>query len=315
MKKIIIIAPSSFGYINFLVEALDKNPNVEVVHINFSNFKYNYTSKFDKLTNAIQKSLFRKNIKDAYRSQRILETVYDKEQQDIIVVIRPDQIELKTLLKLKNKTQKFYAFYFDAIANFPKQIDFIPLFDTVFSYEKEDAKTYGLEFITNYIYRSKTLQNNHATPRVFNISSYDERFGQLKSIALYLKDHDIPSEIIVRKERPIQDDLVTIVSEYMTLEEVERHILDADILLDIQKGHQKGLSFRVFEALGFEKKLLTTNSDVINYDFYNPNNILVINPKNIEIPELFLSTSYQQIPETILYPYTLKGWIERIFEV
>jgi DNA-binding NtrC family response regulator len=36
----------------------------------------------------------------------------------------------------------------------------------------------------------------------------------------------------------------------------------------------------VLESLGLEKKLITTNAEIIHYDFYNPNNILVIDDEN-----------------------------------
>ena len=65
---------------------------------------------------------------------------------------------------------------------------------------------------------------------------------------------------------------------------VEKLILKSKIIVEIQRNDQIGLSFRIFEALGYRKKLVTTNTDVVNYDFYNPQNILVIDENNIEIP-------------------------------
>jgi hypothetical protein len=44
------------------------------------------------------------------------------------------------------------------------------------------------------------------------------------------------------------------------------------------------LIFRVFEALGYKKKLITNNQDITSYDFYNENNIFVITNENYQIP-------------------------------
>lgn len=313
--KITIIAPNSFGYIDFLIDALKSKDEVDVTYINFSEFIYTYTSTFDKVKNAITKIIFKKNKKETYVSNCILKSLLEKETQDFIVVIRPDKLEKSTLFELKKRTKHFYAFYFDAISNFPKKVGLIPLFEKVFSYEKDDVKTYKLEFITNYIYDFECSLDENLEHKIFNISSYDERFTQLRELANYLKNHAINYNIIVRKERIIADELVSIVPEYLPLEEVKRLLLKSEILLDIQKSNQKGLSFRVFEALGYEKKLITTNKYVAEYDFYSPHNILIIDPENIQIPESFLEATYKTIPTAILYPYTLEGWIKKVFGI
>jgi len=313
--KITIIAPNSFGYIDFLIDALKSKEGVDVSYINFSEFIYTYSSTFDKVKNAIIKIIFKKNKKETYVSQCIVKSLLAKETQDFIVVIRPDKLEKSTLFELKKRTKHFYAFYFDAISNFPKKVGLITLFDKVFSYEKEDVKTYKLEFITNYIYDFENSLDETREYKVFNISSYDERFTQLRDVAKYMKNHAINYKIIVRKERVIVDEMVSIVPEYLPLEKVKQLLLKSEILLDIQKSNQKGLSFRVFEALGYEKKLITTNKYVAEYDFYSPNNILIIDPDNIQIPTSFLEGTYQTIPMAILYPYTMEGWIKKVFAI
>ena len=39
-------------------------------------------------------------------------------------------------------------------------------------------------------------------------------------------------------------------------------------VLDSAQDGQLGLTIRVLEAIGAKKKIITTNEDVINYDFY-----------------------------------------------
>jgi len=51
--------------------------------------------------------------------------------------------------------------------------------------------------------------------------------------------------------------------------------------LDLVQGNQTGLSFRVFEAMALQKKLITDNKAIRNYPFYNPNNILILDSKEI----------------------------------
>jgi hypothetical protein len=63
------------------------------------------------------------------------------------------------------------------------------------------------------------------------------------------------------------------------------------------------------------KKLITTNPDIINYDFYNPNNIQVIDGENIRFDAKFFNVPYEPIPEMIYNKYTLSDWVDVVFEL
>jgi len=81
------------------------------------------------------------------------------------------------------------------------------------------------------------------------------------------------------------------------------------------RENQYGLSFRVFEAMALEKKIITDNEKIKNYDFYNPNNILVLNKDFSNITKEFFETPYQALPEEIYKKYTLEKWVERVFNL
>ena len=69
------------------------------------------------------------------------------------------------------------------------------------------------------------------------------------------------------------------------------------------------------EAIGNETKLITTNKEIKNYDFYNNKNIYCIE-KIEEIFSLhkeFFSEKYQEIPKEIKNRYTVNGFINEIF--
>src|SRR5690606_12937269 len=149
------------------------------------------------------------------------------------------------------------AFYFDGTGSIPQQINLIPFFDIIYSYDKKDVEKYGLNFITNFIPFDVNMKNSGRG--VFNISSHDKRFETLEKITLQLKEMNFPCNIIVRKEKPLNSENIKVVKDYISLKEVMNYMKGSSVLLDIQKENQEGLSFRVLEALGYEKKLITTN--------------------------------------------------------
>jgi hypothetical protein len=84
-------------------------------------------------------------------------------------------------------------------------------------------------------------------------------------------------------------------------------------LIDLVNPVHEGLSFRVFEAIGFRKKLVTNHQDITGYDFYHPNNILVWHSQsNTHDLQRFLDLPYQNLPDEIYEKYGFAKWIERM---
>ena len=57
-----------------------------------------------------------------------------------------------------------------------------------------------------------------------------------------------------------------------------------------------------------KRKLVTTNSDIKNYDFYNENNILIYSePINLDSP--FFKNEYEELSDEMYEKYSLKNWL------
>ena len=65
---------------------------------------------------------------------------------------------------------------------------------------------------------------------------------------------------------------------------------------------------RTIECLGAKRKLVTTNSDIKNYDFYNENNILIYS-EPIDLDSPFFKNEYEELPDEMYEKYSLKNWL------
>ena len=85
--------------------------------------------------------------------------------------------------------------------------------------------------------------------------------------------------------------------------------------MDLVREHQTGLSFRVFEALATDNKIITNNNNIENYGFFNPKNILIINNdfENLEVD--FFNNDYETISPEIYNHYTINNWVKNIFKI
>ncbi|MEN2400045.1 hypothetical protein GKZ90_0009665 [Flavobacterium sp. MC2016-06] len=311
--RIAVVSLDNWGFNNYIVTALEEKGH-NVHHINFNNYKYKYPNFLYRAYNFFLKTFFKKNLKTIYFGKKIIENLKEINiPQDVILVIKGDHIDPKSILELKKYGKKTIAYFNDNTYRCPKITRVIPYFDEVFSFEKEDCEKHNLKFATNWIYNSSIKTEDSFEHQVFNIISKDKRLPVLSKIASDLKSKNISHKIFVYNKK-VEDRTSTIefITKHIPLTEMNEYINRSQVLLDVNREGQNGLTFRVFESLGLQKKLITTNSDIINYDFYNPNNILVIDENNPDVPVSFFEKAYEKVPDNIFKKYTLDGWINNV---
>lgn len=312
-KRITLIYPFAYGYIDFVVNELQSYADIIVTDIKTDSIKYKYPNLVSKIWNGITKVIGKNKKKEFFKNQ-ILEKI--KEKQDIIFIIRPDLIEDSLLKKLKEKTNRFIAYYYDSCKKYPRQLEIADVFDEIYSYEKDDIEKYGFIETTNFIY-DEQIESREIEYDIFNISSFDSRINEIDKISKQLSDNGFKINFILFWFEKLNYPYLTSITEYLSLNETKQLMSQSKAMIDFQRDDQKGLSFRTFESLGYRKKLITTNSSVKNYDFYNPNNILVIESENLDIEKLilFLETPYTEISRETLDKYTVGKFVKKIFKI
>ena len=318
--KITVISLDNWGYNQYIVDELNSYENIEANHINFDGLRFKYPSVFHKIFNFFSKTFFNYNLKRNHLNKVILNHVKELGHQDKILIIKSDFLSVKTIKKIKEHTSELIAFYNDNIKRCPRIKVVYPYFDINYSFEKDDAKNFGFKFITNYIYHghllNKPIPNTKTSFEVFNISSLSKRNNTIENIAIALDKINILYKIIlVGKKNYKPKGNIAYQKNKIDIKDVNSYISKSRTLLDVHRKGQSGLTFRVMDSLAYNKKLITTNQDIINYDFYNSNNILIINPENVEIPNIFFDKEYEAIPENIYKKYTINNWVKTVFEL
>ncbi len=316
--KITLITLDNWGFNSFIVNELKEQGHI-VEHIDFNKFLYKYPTKIQRAKNFFRKTLLRRNVKKEHLHVEILKRLDSLEFQDIIFMVKADYLLPKTIKAIKPNCKKYISFFNDNYKRAPNIKNIYSYFDAVFSFEKEDVKRFNFKFITNFIYKEFPLTPSNEEDAVFNISTYDlKRLKIIEEIAYKLdKIKESYSIYSVGKNAESYkfDTKIVYANKKMNLSEMESYIKKTKALLDVHRENQQGLTFRVFESLGYKKKLITTNKDIVNYDFYDANNILVIDKNNVEIPKSFFETPYKEVPEKIYKKYILKHWLEKVLDL
>ncbi|WP_104383947.1 hypothetical protein [Sphingobacterium sp. HMA12] len=323
--KICIISFDYWNYDHHIVKKLQEK-GIDASHINMGSYRYKNFG--ERAFNAISKIFLNRNIKHVKRQQYVLESLAKLGPQDKILVLNPHTLDYKTIKQIKSYTPNLISYLYDNLERFPVE-DKLDLFDKIYSFEDKDVKKYGFEKITNYNYLSdQPLKCDTIENDLFYITSYDKRrIKLLRKLASRLSTMKIKSKIIVVgkqvwKEKIKQLSSNKLLNGYIQLRKTPIYIDEVlteykknRVILDLMRDGQEGLSFRIFEAMALEKKIITDNPSILNYDFYDPQNILYID-KDLEIlNESFFHTPYKRIAIELYRKYTLDSWLEKVFDL
>ena len=274
--------------------------------------KFLYKDFYHRTSNFLSKTFKKVNLKDVYYNSLIKEKINTLQPHySRIVIIRPDLLNDEILNLLRSKTDNFIAYYWDSVSFFCRKALIKGVFNKVYSFDTEDCKKYGFNQLTNFYYFDKipaTVNNN-----VYCLLSNDKRTPIVEKIGKYLSEKGIANTLKVFCNKPAATQYVLPIHRVIPYQIMLNEIAASAILLEIQKEEQRGLTFRPFEALGLSKKLITNNKRIKEYDFYDANNICIIDNEDISIPADFFTTPYKQINEAIKRKYHLDNWIETLF--
>lgn len=308
--NVLLISSYVFGYMDFAVDEMrNQGHEVEVYYYDKPPFEFSYQNSFHKGISGIKKVVGineRKNHRHNFLVTKLKYKKFDK-----TIVIHGQYLEDKTLAFLQSISHERIAFFFDSLGKMPRQKRIVDFFDTIYSYDPNDCKNEGFRFLNNFI-PTERYRNGQYDYLIFNISSLDQRLEIFQNLANYLNLQHISYQFQLCNSRLKHLENFTINPKRIDAKEILPLIKNCKIMVDIQRKDQSGLSFRPFEAMGNQKKLITNHQAIKEYDFYNPQNIWIIDEENIQIPNEFLLSDYQKIPDEIYQQYTLKSWVQHI---
>ncbi|MDC8105591.1 hypothetical protein MTQ00_13700 [Chryseobacterium sp. B21-037] len=324
--KICVISYDFWGYDKHIVDTLCKK-GIDAHHIKIGNVTH---SNFqERATNAISKVFLNKNLKTEKRQQFVIDSLAALGPQDQILVLNPDTFDISTLQEIKAYSKRLITYLYDSLERLPVEIEKLKLFDKIFSFDIIDVKKHAFEKLTNYIYLDHhSSEEQNPDMDLFYITSYDnKRVSFIKLLTKKLIALNLKFQIMIIGKKSWKNQLKNLfitVPESLSIifsikkishQDLPGYYKNSKALLDLTRENQHGLSFRVFEAMALEKKIITDNIAIKDYDFYNPNNILVLDETCSNLNTQFFEQPYEKIPDNIYYFYTIDSWVDRVFKL
>lgn len=212
--------------------------------------------------------------------------------------------EIPKYIKKKNRNIKIIYWYWNSMKEHNNKVIENKYIDEIWTYNRFDAQKYNLKYNPQFYLKKCELSNSKINSDVLFVGRDKGREKDINEIQEKLKSKNIITTFRVIKN---EKDLISY-TEYLNLLECSKCVLDYSFTLPC------GLSLRPLEALFYEKKLITNNNDIKNYDFYDADNIFIIGEDNIENIQKFINKPYKKIDKEIVQYYSYDSWLNRFGE-
>ena len=324
MKNVLVLMTADVRICDCVEENIKSN-KYEVVVLANSSFKYK--SIKDRIVNFYKKIVkkdksYKRQLIRAYEENQNL--FFLEQQQSIFdytLVIRPDKFSLKVLEAVKIKSKKMIAYQWDGMSRFPEVTETIDFFDEFYVFDKNDIESNSkkLTYTTNFYFDCyNNLFKNEIKYDVYFIGSYDSRTQDLIRMCSELESMGLKINVLLAtspKKQLKKYKFITYLKKSLTYYENLEILSRSKIIIDLaHKDLHTGLSFRAFESVGYDKKMITTNKTIKSMDFYNPQNIFVFDDDRTDLIE-FVKSDYISIPETIKNKYSFSNWFNYMFKI
>ena len=153
-----------------------------------------------------------------------------------------------------------------------RAIEFMSLFDKVFSFDEEDCRKHGLERIySTFSFPSFVRKDEQFHRGAFFVGAAEGRlelmekcFSKISSIVRNCQFNVVG---VPKKQQRIPEVITYNIG--MPYKEALQYSYNSDLVVELVRDGQAGISLRTCEAIFFNKKLLTNNSCIKKMPFYD----------------------------------------------
>ncbi len=327
--KLLLIMPCFFDY----PEAIKEELTSMGYQVDYFDDRPS-TSGLIKAIIRIKKDLIYKYIRRYFN--QMMEVVR-KQTYDVVFLISGQSLSfdenMLSELKSSQPQARFLLYQWDSLNNFPYIKNVQKYFEKCYSFDRNDAaintnlKFLPLFYSKRYEQIGQQMCGNFEYDFCFVGTAHPKKYKFINLISEQLREvypkqfiyFFYPSRLVFFYRKLVNKELHHAhynEFHYVPLKgtEMSRIYESSKSVLDSAQDGQIGLTIRVLEALGAKKKIITTNDDIVNYDFYCPENIYIYKD-TIDLTDVFFTKPYKEIEEKVYKKYSLNSWLTEILSL
>lgn len=229
---------------------------------------------------------------------------YNIKKYDYIILSENEYFPfIAKYIKRKNPKCKTILYFWNIVEEqeIYKQVFNDKNIDEFWTFDKNDAKRYNMKYNPQFYTKKVKVDNRKNEYDILFLGRPKKRKKEIQEIEIKLKQNQLKTNF-----KTIESE-----KEYIPYNDYLDMVSKSKCILDYNQEGQVGLSLRPMEALFLEKKLITNNKDIKNYNFYNSNNIFIIGEDNIGNIKEFINKPYKKIDQEIIDYYDFEQWLKR----
>ncbi|MEF2838206.1 MAG: hypothetical protein U0N82_10850 [Oscillospiraceae bacterium] len=265
-------------------DLMNQKQNTVVIRENSKDIFLNFLARrkvqriFGKLVNSV--------LCERYRLNHLLKEQADKYEHVYVLFVNTSFTTVRypaTVLKNYQKrwpNVKYILYYTDAVcrgvsdyANYLREAN---MFNLVYSFDSDDAEKYGMIFWRTPYSVKKEYCRIEADKDLYFIGVGTDRLSILCDLAR--NANHVGLEFYMDIVHEISHEEMQIVLKNVSLHsfsdiipyyESLRRTLEAKCILEIVRPGQSGLTLRAYEAVVYNRKLLTNNKSILDFHYYD----------------------------------------------
>lgn len=268
--------------------------------------------------------------RDEFAKRQLISKVLLKQHDnlpdvDYTLFIRGDVFHADFIRAIKRKTRYAVVNYqWDGMNRFPYIWQTLPLFDRCYAFNPEDVREHAnLLPATNFYFVHPNRQPENVLPEYdfyFLGAHRPDRMEIINQFSKLAHEANWQLQFLVSSDDEhvralYPQDNIQIIHQNIDFKKNLDYVQRSRVLVDFVVNAHSGLSLRTFDALGYRKKLITTNATVAEYDFYHPDNIYIFDGNNFAGIADFLARPYHEIDPKIREKYSFHNWIRYVFNI
>lgn len=247
-----------------------------------------------------------------------------------VLFVSPEAVTEESLRMLRNtfSNSKFILYMWDSVKN-KKVQGILKHFDSTFSFDPADCQQYGMTF--RPLFFSQAFENNGTQEEYeYDVSFigtvHSDRAKILWEIKEFCDENQlkyyfylfIPGKLLFNLRMMTDPFLRKWDRSYIHIDSIGKEEVagiseKTRCIIDINHPEQTGLTMRTIEMLGLNRKLATTNTNISSYDFYRPQNQIMLDRKHLALSKDMIREKYVKIPNEIYKKYSIQYWAKDIF--
>lgn len=344
-KRLLLITPKFYEIEKSIVLALE-NMHFDVVWIENKDLPFDYhgTNSQLKILRKLYFFLFFPRLRYINRQLKKINNL----SFDILFSINCHIISSYLFKRLKEQNPNLFSilYLWDSVKMYSWR-SMTKLFNKVYTFDPEDSKIFGWEYRPNFFIVNDSDGNSEKQHDLFLVGKFSpERFKILECITKQVSDMRCYFKILPSYKNSLHNSWVYFflkkicirnpwINRYILNYEVSEGIISrnyiffnsidykdvqkeltcSNVVLDISFPEQKGYSHRLVESLAMNKKVITTNRYIKNENFYNPDQIRIIDNENPLVDYHWVKEKTDFQKNNCFADQELSIWIKSIMNV